>query len=43
MFQMVFDAHNPAKGATIATYMLLAVAVLIIPYLIWTVRLERRS
>ena len=27
MWQMVFDAHNPAKGAAIATYMLLAVAV----------------
>jgi len=43
MWQMVFDAHNPAKGATIATYMLLAVAVLIVPYLIWTVRSERRA
>jgi len=43
MWQMVFDAHNPAKGAAIATYMLLAVAVLILPYLIWTLRSERRS
>jgi glucose/mannose transport system permease protein len=43
MYAMVFDAHNPAKGATIAVYMLLAVAVLILPYLIWTVRAERRS
>jgi glucose/mannose transport system permease protein len=39
----VFDRHDPAKGATIATYMLLAVAVLVIPYLVWSVRAERRS
>jgi glucose/mannose transport system permease protein len=43
MWQMVFDAHDPAKGATIATYMLLAVAVLIVPYLVWSVRLEKRG
>jgi glucose/mannose transport system permease protein len=39
----VFDRHDPATGATIATYMLLAVAVLVIPYLVWSVRAERRS
>lgn len=39
----VFDRHDPANGATIATYMLLAVAVLVIPYLVWSVRAERRS
>lgn len=43
MWQMVYDAHDPAKGATIATYMLLAVAVVIVPYLVWTIRSERRS
>ncbi|HZD72080.1 MAG TPA: sugar ABC transporter permease [Actinomycetes bacterium] len=43
MWQMVFDAHNYAKGAAIATYMLLAVAVLIVPYLIYTVRSERHQ
>jgi glucose/mannose transport system permease protein len=37
----VFDRHDPANGATIATYMLLAVAVLVIPYLVWSVRAER--
>lgn len=34
----VFDRHDPANGATIATYLLLAVAVLVIPYLVWSVR-----
>jgi glucose/mannose transport system permease protein len=43
MWQMVFDAHDFAKGAAIATYMLLAVAVLIVPYLIYTVRTERHQ
>jgi glucose/mannose transport system permease protein len=43
MWQMVFDAHDPAKGATIASYLLLFIAVFIIPYLIWTVRSERRG
>ncbi|GAA1827843.1 sugar ABC transporter permease [Actinomadura chokoriensis] len=43
MFVETFDRHDPANGAAIATYMLLAVAVLIIPYLIWVVRSERRS
>jgi glucose/mannose transport system permease protein len=43
MWQMVFDARDYAKGATIATYMLLAVAVLIVPYLVHTMRTERRS
>ncbi|MFC4911907.1 carbohydrate ABC transporter permease [Actinomadura gamaensis] len=37
----VFDRHDPANGATIATYLLLAVAVLVIPYLVWSVRTER--
>jgi glucose/mannose transport system permease protein len=36
----VFDRHDPATGATIATYLLLAVAVLVIPYLVWSVRSE---
>jgi glucose/mannose transport system permease protein len=43
MWQMVFDAQNYAKGAAIATYMLVAVAIFIVPYLIYTVRSERRS
>lgn len=43
MWQVVFDYRDPAKGATIATYILLAVAVFIVPYLVWSVRSERRS
>lgn len=43
MWQAVFDRHDDALGATIGTYMLLAVAVFIIPYLIWNIRSERRS
>lgn len=43
MFVETFDRHDPANGATIASYMLVAVAVLVIPYLIWTVRSERRQ
>ncbi|GLZ04607.1 sugar ABC transporter permease [Actinomadura sp. NBRC 104412] len=39
----VFDSHDPANGATIATYLLVAVAVLVIPYLVWSVRAERAS
>lgn len=37
----VFDRHDPANGATIATYLLLAVALLVIPYLVWSVRADR--
>jgi glucose/mannose transport system permease protein len=37
----IFDRHDPANGATIATYLLVAVAVLVIPYLVWSVRAER--
>jgi glucose/mannose transport system permease protein len=43
MWQMVFDAHDFAKGAAIATYMLLAVAVFIVPYLVYSLRAERRA
>lgn len=43
MWQAVFDRHDDALGATIGTYLLLAVAVFIIPYLVWSVRTERRS
>ncbi|WP_344844706.1 sugar ABC transporter permease [Nonomuraea dietziae] len=43
MWVAVFDFHDPAKGATIAAYIVLSVAVFVIPYLIWSVRKERRS
>ncbi|WP_020380455.1 carbohydrate ABC transporter permease [Nocardiopsis chromatogenes] len=41
MWTTVFEVRDPAKGAAIAAYMLLAVAVLVLPYLVWTVRKER--
>ncbi|MFI0349290.1 carbohydrate ABC transporter permease [Actinomadura sp. 9N407] len=39
----VFDSHDPANGATIATYLLLAVALLVVPYLVWSVRADRQG
>lgn len=43
MWQTVFSANDPAKGATIGSYILIAVAVFIIPYLVWSMRAEKRS
>ncbi|MEU9884924.1 sugar ABC transporter permease [Sphaerisporangium sp. NPDC051017] len=42
MWVAVFDAHDPAKGATIAAYIVLSVAVFVVPYLIWNARREKR-
>lgn len=41
MWTTVFEVRDPAKGATIASYLLIAVAVFVIPYLVWTIRKER--
>jgi glucose/mannose transport system permease protein len=43
MWILIFDARDYAKGAAIATLLLLAISVLIIPYLIYTVRAERQA
>ncbi|MGW4643301.1 carbohydrate ABC transporter permease [Sphaerisporangium sp. NPDC004334] len=43
MWVAVFDAHDPAKGATIAAYIVLTVAVFVVPYLVWNARREKRS
>lgn len=43
MWKMVFDVRDPAFGASIASHLLLAVAVLVIPYLVWNMRNERDS
>jgi glucose/mannose transport system permease protein len=43
MWDLIFQASNRPKGAAIATILLIAVAVLIIPYLVFTVRSERRG
>ncbi|GAA4075077.1 carbohydrate ABC transporter permease [Nonomuraea soli] len=41
MWVTVFDSDDPAKGATIAAYIVLAVAIFVIPYLVWSVRKEK--
>lgn len=42
MWQAVFQGYDYAKGAAIATTLLLFVAVLVIPYLVYTFRQEKR-
>ncbi|WP_018384488.1 carbohydrate ABC transporter permease [Wenjunlia vitaminophila] len=42
MWQSVFEAQDYAKGAAIATCLLLFVAVLVVPYLVYTFRQEKR-
>ncbi|MET9068795.1 carbohydrate ABC transporter permease [Streptosporangium sandarakinum] len=43
MWVAVFDSHDPAKGAAIASYIVLAVSVFVVPYLVWSLRREKRS
>ncbi len=43
MWILIYDSSDYAKGAAIATLLLLVISVLVIPYLIYTVRSERRS
>jgi glucose/mannose transport system permease protein len=43
MWILIYDARDYAKGAAIATLLLVAISALIIPYLIYTVRAERQS
>ena len=43
MWDLIFQASNRPKDAAIATLLLLGVAVLILPYLVFTVRSERRA
>lgn len=40
MYTTTFDANNYARGAAIGIVLLLSVAVLVIPYLIWSLRRE---
>jgi glucose/mannose transport system permease protein len=40
MWTTTFDANNFARGAAIGILMLLSVAVLVVPYLIWSLRRE---
>jgi glucose/mannose transport system permease protein len=43
MWILIYDARDYAKGAAIATLLLIGISALIIPYLIYTVRSERRT
>lgn len=43
MWVLIYDARDYAKGAAIATLLLLGISLLIIPYLVFTVRQERRT
>ena len=43
MWINIYDAHDYAKGAAIATLLLLGISILIVPYLIFTVRSERQT
>jgi glucose/mannose transport system permease protein len=43
MWVLIYDARDYAKGAAIATLLLIGISILIIPYLIYTVRQERRA
>jgi glucose/mannose transport system permease protein len=43
MWILIYDARDYAKGAAIATLLLLGISVLVIPYLVYTVRAEREA
>jgi glucose/mannose transport system permease protein len=42
MWILIYDARDYAMGAAIATLLLIGISILVIPYLIYTVRSERR-
>jgi glucose/mannose transport system permease protein len=43
MWILIYDARDYAKGAAIATLLLIGISVLVVPYLIYTIRSERES
>ena len=43
MWILIYDARDYAKGAAIATLLLIGISVIIVPYLIYTVRSERNA
>jgi glucose/mannose transport system permease protein len=43
MWLLIFNDRDYAKGAAVATLLLVGISVLIVPYLIFTVRSERRA
>src|ERR687891_2269705 len=42
MWVLIYDARDYAKGGAIATLLLVGISILIVPYLVYTVRSERR-
>jgi glucose/mannose transport system permease protein len=40
MWTTTFDANNFARGAAIGIFLLLSVALLVVPYLVWSLRRE---
>ena len=43
MWILIYDSRDYAKGAAIATLLLIGISALIVPYLIYTVRSERTT
>jgi glucose/mannose transport system permease protein len=43
MWILIYDARDYAKGAAIATLLLVGISVLIVPYLVYTIRSERHT
>ena len=43
MWILIYDARDYAEGAAIATLLLIGISILVIPYLVYTVRSERRT
>lgn len=43
MWQVIFDYQNFAKGAAIAIIILLLIAIVVIPYLIYVVKTEEQK
>ena len=43
MWILIYDARDYAAGAAIATLLLIGISILVIPYLVYSVRAERRA
>jgi len=43
MWILIYDARDYAEGAAIATLLLIGISILVIPYLVYSVRAERRA
>jgi glucose/mannose transport system permease protein len=43
MWILIYDAFDYAEGAAIATLLLIGISILVIPYLVYSVRSEQRA